>query len=102
MAQFSKKLDEKARTEFVARENARAAAGRTFTGNRYIRCRKCNYTVAERDAEAAGLESCPQCGSTEPGMVLNLNYDPAFSQTGPITLQQARATERSNTPKGVR
>jgi len=102
MAKFSKEFDEKARKEFLEAEEARRTAGRSFAGNRYIRCKKCNYTVTEKDAEAAGLEACPQCGSTEPGVLLNLNYDPAFNRAGPVTLRRARATEKANMPRGVR
>jgi acetyl-CoA carboxylase beta subunit len=102
MEKFSKQLDEKARAEFMARDEARRTAGRSFAGNRYVRCRQCSYTVTEKDALAANLEVCPQCGSTEPGQVLNLNYDPAFDRAGPVTLKQARATERGNMPRGVR
>jgi rubrerythrin len=62
MGKFAKQLDEKARAAFMASDEARRTAGRIFSGNRYIRCRKCNYTVKEQEAEAAGLEACPQCG----------------------------------------
>ena len=94
MAKFSKDLDIHARNAFLAQDEARRQAGRSFDGNRYVRCRRCNFTVRESDAE--GIERCPQCQSEEPGEVLNLPYDPAFNRTTPITVRQARVSETRN------
>jgi hypothetical protein len=96
MAKFSKELRPVERDRFLAREEARREAGRTFEGNRYVRCKRCKFTMTEAEAAGAKIKACPQCGSEEPAEVLNLPYDPANERVSTVTLKQALQTQRVN------
>jgi len=102
MARFTKEYSPSMRDQFMRGEEARREAGRSFEGNRYVRCKQCKFTMTEAEAKEANIEACPQCGSTEAAEVLNLNYDPANERTSIVTLKQARRSAMADRPpKGV-
>ena len=98
MARFAKDFRGDERERFVQQDEARRRAGRSFEGNRFVRCKQCQFTISE--AEGQGLEACPRCGSAEPGDLLNLPYDPQNERASLVTLKQALKTERANRVPG--
>ena len=95
MPEYNGGFSAEEKLDFKRRVDQKALVGRQF--DPYLSCTRCNYTMQESIAKAAGHKCCPNCGGTEV-KVQTLNYDPSIPENPLPTVREAEAQSRASRP----